>query len=115
MDSNSIGVIQVKRNIIMSVITGITQTQFEESIPYDKRMDYSIKKKTFYGDGISKDLFSCHYFKDGLEIGYWLYIMGRGFILPERRQWHPDMFCHLEEFVPWKNAESALIAESQSP
>lgn len=90
----------------MSVVTGLAQTEFEESISYDKRMDYFLTKKAFYGGGVHKELFSCHYFKDGVEIGYWMCMMGRGLILPEPRQWHPDMFCHLEEFVQWKDQHS---------
>lgn len=80
----------------MSGPTGlICKHRFEELIAFDRVLRYVITNENqFYSSRTSSTTMFYHYFKDGVEVGYWCVYTGNGFIFETSRVWSQEFLEH---------------------
>ena len=71
----------------------ILRGDFEQQIDYDQQLEMKIKRRGYYWDGTQWLTTFYHYFKAGVEVGYWCALTESGFIFETPRVWHPDFMC----------------------
>ena len=68
----------------------IRRYDFEQLITFDAVLDLRIRHPGYYLCPAWWETAFIHYFKDGVEVGYWCALMGFGFIFEKPRVWDPS-------------------------
>lgn len=69
---------------------------FEQVLPpYDERLAHHIKRQGYWHWHDPTFVFSYHYFKDGVEVGYYIPTVDFGFLFETPRVWDAGMKAQL--------------------